>query len=142
MCKCRRRNPEGYDMPSDLDQALLLYFDGQEQDKPSTQEEPHKPLNFVKETLNIFPSQPMDGEPTPTPKASMSAPPIAGFSRRSPAPAAADGRPLTLGKTSKAAFKVLTFLHTYASVVVRNFSRLDSCIIFLPHHMGGVLVFG
>lgn len=48
MCKCRRRNPEGYDMPSDLDQALLLYFDGQEQDKPSTQEEPHKPLNFVK----------------------------------------------------------------------------------------------
>lgn len=35
-------------MPSDLDQALLLYFDGQEQDKPSTQEEPHKPLNFVK----------------------------------------------------------------------------------------------
>ncbi|EEC80974.1 hypothetical protein OsI_23702 [Oryza sativa Indica Group] len=100
-----RRNPEGYDMPSDLDQALLLYFDGQEQDKPSTQEEPHKPLNFVKETLNIFPSQPMDEEPTPTPKASMSAPPIAGFSRRSPAPAAADGRPLTLGKTSKAAFK-------------------------------------
>lgn len=63
-----RRNPEGYDMPSDLDQALLLYFDGQEQDKPSTQEEPHKPLNFVKETLNIFPSQPMDEEPTPTPK--------------------------------------------------------------------------
>uniref|UniRef100_A0A0E0LDI8 DOG1 domain-containing protein n=1 Tax=Oryza punctata TaxID=4537 RepID=A0A0E0LDI8_ORYPU len=59
----KRRNPEGYDMPSDLDQALLLYFDGQEQDKPSTQEEPHKPLNFVKETLNIFPSQPMDGEP-------------------------------------------------------------------------------
>uniref|UniRef100_A0A0E0LDI6 DOG1 domain-containing protein n=1 Tax=Oryza punctata TaxID=4537 RepID=A0A0E0LDI6_ORYPU len=97
----KRRNPEGYDMPSDLDQALLLYFDGQEQDKPSTQEEPHKPLNFVKETLNIFPSQPMDGEP----KASTSAPPIAGSSRRSPAPAAAEGRPLAVGKTSKATFK-------------------------------------
>ena len=36
-------------MPSDLDQALLLYFDGQ-QDKPSTQE-PRKPLNFVNSSV-------------------------------------------------------------------------------------------
>jgi transcription factor TGA len=40
-----RRDPEGYDMPSDLDQALLLYFDGQQQAKPSIQEQqPRKPL--------------------------------------------------------------------------------------------------
>ncbi|KAF0914205.1 hypothetical protein E2562_027613 [Oryza meyeriana var. granulata] len=87
-------------MPSDLDQALLLYFDGQEQDKPSTQEEPHKPLNFVKETLNIFPSQPIHGDPTPTSTASTSAPPvIAGSSRRTPPP----GRLFAVGKGSKTA---------------------------------------
>uniref|UniRef100_J3MFV0 DOG1 domain-containing protein n=1 Tax=Oryza brachyantha TaxID=4533 RepID=J3MFV0_ORYBR len=90
------RNPQGFDMPSDLDQALFFYFGCQEQDKQSSQEEPHKPLNFVKETLNIFPSQPMHGEPTPTATPS-SAPPVAGSSsRRSPPPSA--GRPRAVGR--------------------------------------------
>ncbi|KAL5200620.1 hypothetical protein ABZP36_021823 [Zizania latifolia] len=103
----RRNNPEGYGMPSDLDQALL-YFDGQ-QDKPSTQEQRHKSVNFVKGTLNIFPSQAMHGEPSPTSTASPSAPPVAGSSSRrsllSPFTSTGAGGLLAAGKVSKGAFK-------------------------------------
>ncbi|XP_062178550.1 transcription factor TGAL8-like isoform X2 [Phragmites australis] len=93
-----RRDPEGYDMPSDLDQALLLYFDGQ-QPKPSAQEQ-------QPQTLNIFPSQPMHVEPSP--KGSMTssavAPQVAGPSKKSPAPSSKPGvGPLGVGKSSKAA---------------------------------------
>ncbi|KAL6874159.1 hypothetical protein ACP4OV_014241 [Aristida adscensionis] len=95
--KCRRRDPDGYDMPSDLDQALLLYFDGQ-QAKPSIQEQ-------QPQTLNIFPSQPMHVEPSP--KGSMASPAaaqVAGPSKK-PVPPAVGGSPLAVGKSSKPALK-------------------------------------
>lgn len=41
-----RRDPEGYDMSSDLDQALLLYFDGQ-QAKTSVQVQEQQPRKLV-----------------------------------------------------------------------------------------------
>ncbi|RCV22379.1 hypothetical protein SETIT_4G215800v2 [Setaria italica] len=96
-----RRDPEGYDMPSDLDQALLLYFDGQ-QAKPSIQEQP--------QTLNIFPSQPMHIEPSPKGSISMAssaaAAQVAGPSKNSQAPPSkAGGGPLAAGKSSKGAIK-------------------------------------
>ncbi|KAL6603826.1 hypothetical protein ACP70R_044187 [Stipagrostis hirtigluma subsp. patula] len=92
-----RRDPDGYDMPSDLDQALLLYFDGQ-QAKPSTQEQ-------QPQTLNIFPSQPMHVEPSPKGSmASSAAQQVAGPSKKpSPPSKAADGSPLAVGKNSKQA---------------------------------------
>ncbi|XP_039844073.1 transcription factor TGAL8-like isoform X2 [Panicum virgatum] len=90
-------------MPSDLDQALLLYFDGQQQaaNKPSIQEQ-------QPQTLNIFPSQPMHIEPPP--KGSMSssaaAAQVAGPSKTSQAaPSKAGGAPLAAGKSSKASIK-------------------------------------
>ncbi|KAG2607263.1 transcription factor TGAL8-like isoform X2 [Panicum virgatum] len=90
-------------MPSDLDQALLLYFDGQQQaaNRPSIQEQ-------QPQTLNIFPSQPMHIEPSP--KGSMSssaaAAQVAGPSKTSKAaPSKAGGGPLAAGKSSKAAIK-------------------------------------
>ncbi|KAK3134101.1 hypothetical protein QOZ80_6AG0545020 [Eleusine coracana subsp. coracana] len=86
-----RRDPEGYDMPSDLDQALLLYFDGH-QTKPSIQEQP--------QTLNIFPSQPMHVEPSP--KVSMtSAAQIASSSKTTKAA----GGQFSAGKSSKPSLK-------------------------------------
>ncbi|CAN6201115.1 unnamed protein product [Urochloa humidicola] len=96
-----RRDPEGYDMSSDFDQALLLYFDGQ-QAKPSIQEQP--------QTLNIFPSQPMHIEPSPKgPMASSAAAgaQVAGPSKNSQAPPskAGAGSPIAAGKSSKAAVK-------------------------------------
>lgn len=96
-----RRDPEGYDMPSDLDQALLLYFDGQ-QAKPSIQEQP--------QTLNIFPSQPMHIEPSPKGSISMAssaaAAQVAGPSKNSQAPPSkVGGGPLAAGKSSKGAIK-------------------------------------
>ncbi|XP_004965886.1 transcription factor TGAL8 isoform X2 [Setaria italica] len=88
-------------MPSDLDQALLLYFDGQ-QAKPSIQEQP--------QTLNIFPSQPMHIEPSPKGSISMAssaaAAQVAGPSKNSQAPPSkAGGGPLAAGKSSKGAIK-------------------------------------
>ncbi|CAN6177537.1 unnamed protein product [Urochloa humidicola] len=98
-----RRDPEGYDMSSDFDQALLLYFDGQ-QAKPSIQEQ-------QPQTLNIFPSQPMHIEPSPKGLMASSAAAgvqVAGPSKNSQAPPpskAGGGPPLTAGKSSKAAIK-------------------------------------
>ncbi|KAF8659014.1 hypothetical protein HU200_058858 [Digitaria exilis] len=96
-----RRDPEGYDMPSDLDQALLLYFDGQ-QSKQSIQEQ-------QPQTLNIFPSQPMHIEPSPKgPMASSAAAvaQVAGPSKNLQPPSAKPGGgPLNAGKSSKAAIK-------------------------------------
>ncbi|CAL5053765.1 unnamed protein product [Urochloa decumbens] len=97
-----RRDPEGYDMSSDFDQALLLYFDGQ-QAKPSIQEQ-------QPQTLNIFPSQPMHIEPSPKqgPMASSAAAgahQVAGPSKNSQPPKAGAGPPLAAGKSSKAAIK-------------------------------------
>ncbi|OEL30946.1 TGACG-sequence-specific DNA-binding protein TGA-2.1 [Dichanthelium oligosanthes] len=96
-----RRDPEGYDMPSDLDQALLLYFDGQ-QAKPSIQEQ-------QPQTLNIFPSQPMH-HIDPSPKGSMAssaaaaAQVVAGPSKNPQAPSSKPGGgPLAVGKSSKTA---------------------------------------
>ncbi|KAJ1259918.1 hypothetical protein BS78_10G192500 [Paspalum vaginatum] len=88
-------------MPSDLDQALLLYFDGQQQAKTSIQEQ-------QPQTLNIFPSQPMHIEPSP--KGSMpyaaAAVQAAGPSKSSPAPSSkAGGGPLSIGKSSKGVIK-------------------------------------
>ncbi|CAL5048697.1 unnamed protein product [Urochloa decumbens] len=95
-----RRDPEGYDMSSDFDQALLLYFDGQ-QAKPSIQEQ-------QPQTLNIFPSQPMHIEPSPKgPMASSAAAgaQVAGPSKNSQPPKAGAEPPLAAGKSSKAAIK-------------------------------------
>ncbi|KAK3130828.1 hypothetical protein QOZ80_6BG0498530 [Eleusine coracana subsp. coracana] len=90
-----RRDPEGYDMPSDLDQALLLYFDGH-QTKPSIQEQP--------QTLNIFPSQPMHVEPSP--KVSMtSAAAVAAQIASSSKPTKAAGGQFPAGKSSKPSLK-------------------------------------
>ncbi|XP_066377167.1 transcription factor TGAL8-like isoform X1 [Miscanthus floridulus] len=97
-----RRDPEGYDMSSDLDQALLLYFDGQ-QAKTSIQEQ-------QPQTLNIFPSQPMH-HIEPSPKGSMASSSaavaqVAGPSKNSQAPSLkVGGGPLAAGKSSKAAIK-------------------------------------
>ncbi|RLN12905.1 transcription factor HBP-1b(c38)-like isoform X1 [Panicum miliaceum] len=96
-----RRDPDGYDMPSDLDQALLLYFDGQQQAKPSIQEQ-------QPQTLNIFPSQPIHFEPSPkgSMASSAAAAQVAGPSKTSQAPPSkAGGGPLAAGKSSKAAIK-------------------------------------
>ncbi|PUZ59931.1 hypothetical protein GQ55_4G083200 [Panicum hallii var. hallii] len=96
-----RRDPEGYDMPSDLDQALLLYFDGQQQAKSSIQEQ-------QPQTLNIFPSQPMHFEPSPkgSMASSVAGAQVAGPSKTSPAPPPkAGGGPLGAGKSSKASIK-------------------------------------
>ncbi|OQU76708.1 hypothetical protein SORBI_3010G192432 [Sorghum bicolor] len=99
-----RRDPEGYDMSSDLDQALLLYFDGQ-QAKTSIQEQ-------QPQTLNIFPSQPMH-HIEPSPKGSMASSSVvaaqvaAAPSKNSQAPSLmGGGGPLAAaGKSSKAAIK-------------------------------------
>ncbi|XP_062229260.1 transcription factor TGAL8-like isoform X2 [Phragmites australis] len=81
-------------MPSDLDQALLLYFDGQ-QAKPSTQEQ-------QPQTLNIFPSEPMHVEPSPKGfMASPAAPQIPGPSKKSSSPLSTKAG----GKSSKAAIE-------------------------------------
>lgn len=96
-------------MSSDLDQALLLYFDGQ-QAKTSVQVQEQQP-----QTLNIFPSQPMHIGPSPKGSmASSSAPAaaatqVAGPSKNPQAPSSlkvgGGPPPLAAGKSSKAAIK-------------------------------------
>ncbi|KAF8687758.1 hypothetical protein HU200_042693 [Digitaria exilis] len=127
-----RRDPEGYDMPSDLDQALLLYFDGQ-QSKQSIQEQ-------QPQTLNIFPSQPMHIEPSPKgPMASSAAAvaQVAGPSKNSQ-PTKAGGGTLAAGKSSKAAIKllgVLYFLYTSCLLRVKQayIQQLETGRIRLAH---------
>ncbi|KAG8075281.1 hypothetical protein GUJ93_ZPchr0006g45521 [Zizania palustris] len=66
-------------------------------------------LYVFAETLNIFPSQAMHGEPSPTSTASPSGPPVAGSSSRRSLPppltVTVAGRLLAAGKVSKGAFK-------------------------------------
>ncbi|XP_022842259.1 bZIP transcription factor TGA10-like isoform X2 [Olea europaea var. sylvestris] len=59
-------NPGAYDL-GELDQALFLYLDGQDQ---STTEEQTQNSGMRPPTLNIFPSQPMHVEPSSPTKAS------------------------------------------------------------------------
>ena len=41
-------------MSSDLDQALLLYFDGQQAKTSIQEQQPRKPLNFCKNKVHYF----------------------------------------------------------------------------------------
>uniref|UniRef100_R7W916 Transcription factor HBP-1b(C38) n=1 Tax=Aegilops tauschii TaxID=37682 RepID=R7W916_AEGTA len=59
---CSRKDPGGYEDLAELDQALFLYINSQ--DQQSVQEQP--------QTLNIFPSRPMHVVAEPSPKAATS----------------------------------------------------------------------
>jgi hypothetical protein len=49
-CICESAG-EGYDMSSDLDQALLLYFDGQQAKTSIQEQQPRKPLDFCRKKV-------------------------------------------------------------------------------------------
>lgn len=74
----------------DFDQALFMYLDGQEQ----------IPTQEQRETLNIFPSEPMHVEPSTKFGMSLDAPTVKSASRTSPVQA----RELSNGKNSSAVY--------------------------------------
>ncbi|VAI56598.1 unnamed protein product [Triticum turgidum subsp. durum] len=65
-----RKDPGGYEDLAELDQALFLYINSQ--DQQSVQEQPHFSSRVHAETLNIFPSRPMHVVAEPSPKAATS----------------------------------------------------------------------
>ncbi|KAK9290957.1 hypothetical protein L1049_009137 [Liquidambar formosana] len=68
-----------YDL-GELDQALFLYFDGQD---PSTVQEQRQNSGMRPPTLNIFPSQPMHVEPSTKVSAGLVSPATSGSKRSS-----------------------------------------------------------
>ncbi|XBH77875.1 hypothetical protein VPH35_104261 [Triticum aestivum] len=64
------KDPGGYEDLAELDQALFLYINSQ--DNQSVQEQPHFSSRVHVETLNIFPSRPMHVVAEPSPKAATS----------------------------------------------------------------------
>ncbi|KAJ4978604.1 hypothetical protein NE237_009384 [Protea cynaroides] len=78
------KDPGAYDL-GELDQALFLYLEGQEQQHSSSQEQ-RQSSGIRPPTLNIFPSQPMHVEPSTKGSSVVSASPTSSGSKRSSEP--------------------------------------------------------